>query len=101
MNEAVRPVASACGRAEGECCYPLHQAAQAFAGEREAALLVPEVVGFVGEHPGCSAKAVYDALMPRGWRRASVLSALELAVARDMLRRDWIGPRRQRFWLAR
>lgn len=87
---------AACGRPEGECCHPIHQAAEAFAREREAADAVPAVVAFVTNSPGCSARAVY--LGVAGLPRQKVLAALALAEREGLLRRELAGPRLHRLW---
>ena len=87
-----------CGRPQGECCLPLHEAAQAITRERRVAHLVPDVVAFVAAHPGCSARKIYTELAGMGRQR--IIDALDLAVSRGQLRREWVGPRRQRLWLA-
>lgn len=98
-DQVSQPSERPCGRSEGDCCFRLHEAAQAFAGEREAAPLVPLVVQFVAEDPGCSANQVCTALMLRHVRtRRALMLALTLAEAEGFIGRQRVGPRLQRFW---
>jgi hypothetical protein len=75
-----------CGRAQGECCLPVHEAAQQLAREWAAAPLVPLIVAFVAVTPGCSARSVYRGI--RTGTQQLRLEALELAVSQGLIRRE-------------
>lgn len=92
---------TACGRSEGDCCHQAHLAAERFASEREAASLVPVVVEYVRDHPGCSARALYSVLIiPRARTKQGLLRALSLAESQGLVTRQRIGKKLQRYWAA-
>ncbi len=98
MSASGVALSGVCGHPEGVCCYPLHVAAQAFAKEREAAFLVPGVIAYVAEHPGCSTRSVYRGVT--AGTQEQRCTAIKLAVSQGSIREERVRAKLQRFWVA-
>lgn len=72
-------------------------AAQAFAKERQAAFLVPAVIGYVAEHPGCSTRSVYRGVTAGTQEQRCI--AIKLAVSQGSIREERVRAKLQRFWV--